>query len=215
MQTRTWIAGFGALAFGLFTAGNACAQNPYAMADESWISISGTVASVVSPSAFTLDYGEGIVTVEMDDWDLDADAYKLIAGDDVTVTGRIDDDLFETTTIEASSVYVDKINTYFYASAADEEDTFVTLQMPFTVARTVVQGEVTRVGENEFGIDAGPRMVTVNIEDLGYDPLDAEGFQRIEKGDRVSVVGMLDVGFFGNQEIEADAVVELDDDMSG
>jgi hypothetical protein len=57
----------------------------------------------------------------MDDWDWYAEGKNLIDGDKVTVYGRIDDDFFETTSIEASSVYVESLGSYFYASAADEE----------------------------------------------------------------------------------------------
>ena len=38
----------------------------------------------------------------MDDGDRDADAYKLLPGDEVNVIGKVDDDLFQTTTIDAS-----------------------------------------------------------------------------------------------------------------
>ncbi|MDX1680078.1 MAG: hypothetical protein R3242_05030, partial [Akkermansiaceae bacterium] len=95
--------------------------DPYDKPDRSWLSISGEVTSV-TPDTFLLDYGDGAITVEMDDFDNDADAYKLVVGDEVTVYGRVDDDLFETTSIEASSVWVSGINTYFYANSADEED---------------------------------------------------------------------------------------------
>lgn len=47
------------------------------------------------------NYGNGSITVEMDDGDRDADAYSLDEGDNVTVYGMIDDDLFESATIEA------------------------------------------------------------------------------------------------------------------
>lgn len=63
------------------------AQSPYAKADNTWIGISGTVKAVTTPDRFTLDYGKGVITVEMDDWDTDADAYKLVAGDKVNVYG--------------------------------------------------------------------------------------------------------------------------------
>ena len=107
-----------------FTAGatQAAEPNPYMRADGTWISISGEVTDVM-PDRFVLDYGESVITVEMDDGDRDADAYKLLEGDKVTVNGMIDDDFYETTTIEAESVYVEKLGTYFYASAVDEEDT--------------------------------------------------------------------------------------------
>ena len=44
----------------------------------------------------------------------------------MTVYGRVDDDLYETTTIEASSIYDQDLGTYFYASAADEESDIIT-----------------------------------------------------------------------------------------
>ena len=96
------------------------AENPYAKDDNSWISINGEVTSV-SADEFELDYGDGTITVEMDDGDRDADGYKLLRGDEVRVSGLIEDSFFETTTIDASSVYVKNIDTYFYASAIDDE----------------------------------------------------------------------------------------------
>ncbi|WP_312944796.1 hypothetical protein [Stutzerimonas kunmingensis] len=45
---------------------NSASENPYISPDGSWISLSGTVTSV-APENFTLDYGSGLITVEMDD----------------------------------------------------------------------------------------------------------------------------------------------------
>jgi len=138
---------------GLLFIGPAPAQEPYEKPDDTWISISGVVETVTTDS-FVLDYGDGTITVEMDDGDRDADGYKLVAGDAVTVNGKIDDDLFEQRTIEASSVYVEDIGTYFYASAVDEEDLFVTVDVPVVVAATVVQGTVTEVSDEELEADS-------------------------------------------------------------
>jgi hypothetical protein len=44
--------------------------------------------------------------VESDDGDRDADAYKLIEGDKVTVNGVIDDDLFEGRELVADSLVI-------------------------------------------------------------------------------------------------------------
>lgn len=184
-------------------------ENPYARADDTWISISGSVKSVTADS-FTLDYGDGIVTVEMDDGDRDADGYKLLEGDKVTVNGRIDDDFYETTKIEASSVYVEKLGTYFYASAADEEDYFhYSIATPVVIADTVLQGRVTEVGGGEFTVDTGLRELTVEVDEMAYDPLDDEGYQKIQKGDRVRVHGRMDTDLFEGRELEASSVIEL------
>lgn len=96
-------------------------QNPYLAPDSTWMSISGTVGAV-NRDSFFLDYGDGQVIVEMDDGDRDADGYVLNPGDHVTVSGVVDDDFFESTSIEAASVYIDKLDATFYSSAIDEED---------------------------------------------------------------------------------------------
>ena len=122
-RDRLAVAGMTALAAAALAWGSVATgdeRDPYEMQNNSWITISGTV-DTVSADHFTLDYGDGLITVEMDDGDRDADAYKLNRGDEVTVSGRIDDDFYEFTTIEASSVYVRHLNTMFFASAVDEE----------------------------------------------------------------------------------------------
>jgi len=186
-------------------------DNPYAKPDDTWISIDGTVDSV-SADSFLLDYGPGIITVEMDDGDRDADGYKLAMGDRVRVSGMIDDDMFEARTIEASSVYVESLGTYFYASAVDEEDTFVTYTTPVDVSATVLQGTVTDVDDEEFTINTGLRSVRVEVEEMAYNPLDDIGYQQIDLGDRVSVTGDMDTDFWeGQTELVADSVVTLSD----
>lgn len=197
-----------AVLMALLGAPSAAQENPYLQPDESWISIDGTVTDVEA-DAFTLDYGDGLITVEMDDGDRDADAYKLVSGDKVTVFGEIDDDLFQTTTIEASSVYVENIDTYFYSSAADEEDTFITMTEPVSVSRTVLQGMVTEVGEESFKLNTGQRDITVELDHMSYDPLDDEGYQKIEVGDYVSVSGKIEKRLFEDRTLVARSVTTL------
>jgi hypothetical protein len=203
-----------ALAAALPTAAAAADAMPYAMPDDSWISIDGTI-ELVQPDSFTLDYGDGNIIVEMDDGDRDADAYKLIEGDKVNVIGKVDDDFFEATTIEAMSVYVQKLGTTFYASAVDEEDVVMTVTVPVDVSDTVVRGNVSSVGDDQFTVDMEGTELTVSTDDLGYDPLDEIGYQRIEKGDRVSVSGDMEDQFFGGTRLEANAIVELSDAQPG
>jgi uncharacterized protein YdeI (BOF family) len=192
----------------LFAASPALAEDPTKAPNNSWVSVSGEVKSV-TPSTFELDYDKGVITVEFDDWDADADAYKLIPGDQVTVTGKIDNDLFETRKIEGSTVYVDSINTYFYASAADEEDAFVTIVAPVDGTHTTLQGTVTSVEDDEFNILAGTSLLTVEIDEMPYNPLDDKGYQKIEVGDRVSVNGEFDRDFIEGLELKADAILTL------
>lgn len=192
----------------------ALAENPYTQPDNSWISISGTVASPTADT-FLLDYGDGVVSVEMDDWDQYGDAYGIMDGDKVTVYGRVDDDLWESTSIEAASVYVEDLNTYFYANSADEESTAVwTITTPIVLSRTHIRGVVTSVSpdDNEFTIDNGFRKMTVETDRMTYNPLDDIGFQQVDVGDRVSASGTINNEFFDGRVLEADTVVTLSDD---
>lgn len=191
-------------------SGPALAENPYLQPNNTWITISGEVEAV-SVDSFDLDFGEGVITVEMDDGDRDADGYKLLPGDRVTVSGMIDDDFYEQTTIEASSVYVENLGTTFYASAIDEEginDTFVT---PVVLSRLTVRGTVSAVTEDDFIINTGLRSLRVDIDELPYNPLDDEGYLKIEPGDYVRATGSMDDEFFEGRQLMADTVTKLVD----
>lgn len=199
------------IAAGLTTSALADEADPYTMADNTWITLSGEVESVDRDS-FMLDYGDGYILVEMDDGDRDADAYKLLEGDKVTVSGQIDDDFFETTKIEASSVYVENIGTTFFASSVDEETSeglVATVSVPVVVAETVVQGTVTDVNTSEFTVDAGLHNMRVDVSDMPYNPLDDEGYQKIDVGDRVRVSGDIDSDLFEGRELVADTLIKL------
>lgn len=217
MLKRNLLAIFTSLALSLLLVVPTRAQDPYSKPDDTWISINGTVEAV-TPNTFRLNYGDGAITVEMDDWDMDADGFKLMDGDKVSVFGVIDDDFFETTTIEASSVYVENLGTYFYANAADEEDTFITITTPLTVSATTFQGIVTSVDEDQFTLNTGLRKVTVETDQMLYNPLDDEGYQKIEAGDRVAVTGNIDFDLFEGQVFEAKSITTLQwdygDDMT-
>ena len=199
------------IAAGFTTNAVADEADPYSMADNTWITLSGEVESVDRDS-FMLDYGDGYILVEMDDGDRDADAYKLLKGDKVTVSGRIDDDFFETTKIEAGSVYVENIGTTFFASSVDEEtsEQFVAaISVPVVVSETVVQGTVTDVARNEFTVDAGLKKLRVDVSDMPFDPLDEEGYLKVDVGDRVRVSGEIDNKVFEGRELVADTIIVL------
>lgn len=193
---------------------HADSQDPYSKPDDSWITISGTVDSVMRDS-FKLDYGDGLVTVEMDDGDRDADAYKLLPGDEVTVSGIVDDDFFEATTIEASSVYVADLNTTFYSSSFDDElvegPAYYWYPIPEIVDSATVRGTVTAVSNETFILASGDRRLIVNVDDMPYNPLDDEGYQRIGVGDKVTVRGEVRGDLFQTRQIMADSVVKLHD----
>ncbi|MFO7964029.1 MAG: NirD/YgiW/YdeI family stress tolerance protein [Desulfobacterales bacterium] len=187
-------------------------ENPYALPDETWISISGTAVEAGEKS-FLLDYGKGMVVVEMDDWDWYKEGHNIVEGDKVTVYGRVDDDLFETTTIEADSVYVEGLGTYFYADSDDEEIAepynYWVSGGPIIPGQVYVRGKVTGVEERKFTIDTGPRKLTIDTDEMVYNPIDKKGYQWVEKGDHVLVGGQLEKDFWGNREVAANTVVEI------
>lgn len=190
-------------------AGNLTAADPRERDDGSWITVSGTA---VSPSAndFTLDYGRGTIVVEMDNWEGYPEGYSITDGSRVTVSGRIDDGFFEQKAIEASYVYDQDLNTYFYANPADEVNNFrYGRQHPIILGDTTVYGTVTQVDPDDrtFVLDTDRRTLTVATDDMGYNPLDQVGHQRIEVGDRVSVSGSMGMTFFSGRELEADSVI--------
>ncbi len=123
----------------------------------------------------------------------------------------IDDDFYELATIEASSVYVENINTSFYARAVDEEDRVVSVNTPLVISSYTVHGTVSDTDDDSFTLDTGRRELTVDTEDMLYDPLDDAGYQKVEEGDIVSVNGYLDGGLFADQEVDARFITTLFD----
>ncbi len=207
-----------AMAAVLVLAGAARAEDPYLAADESWISLEGTVAAVDAES-FRLDYGEGLITVEMDDWDWYQQAAGTLVGDRVTVAGRVDDDFLERRTIEAGSVFVKGLSRYYYASPGDEEGEFVTHPVHYPVdpltgeaSWLTVTGTVQAVDGREFTLGKDTARLTVDTIAMPYNPMDDTGEQQIDAGDRVSVSGRLDLSLFEDAHVLATAIVTLDRD---
>lgn len=193
----------------------ALAQSPELQPDDTWISLSGTVESVERDS-FVLDYGRGFVTVEMDDGDRDADAYALLQGDNVIVNGMIDDDLFETTTIEASSVYVESISAYFFASPVDEESAglytpALPLAVPVVAGQASIHGTIVAIdpNEQEVVLDTGLNTLVVELDDLSFDPFDDQGYVKLDLRDQITVNGSISDDFFEGHVFEGDYLVSI------
>ncbi|WP_144394428.1 hypothetical protein [Pleionea sediminis] len=190
----------------------ALAGNPELKPDDAYITVDVTVKAT-AVSSFILDYGEGEILVEMDDWDRYKEGAGILRGDKVTARGFIDHDLYETKKIEAGSVYVKGLNTYFYANPMDEEDLSLTIIDPVENGSTLeVSGNVTDVNGREFTLDLGTTNIKVDTRALGYDPLDDKGLQQLDEGDRVWVKGRMDYDFFEKEEIVADMVVSIIED---
>jgi len=198
-----------------FTATSVLAAgDPYNMADNSWVSISGTVVATDGDS-FELDYGDGIVTVEMDGWGWFKRAEPILREDQVIVYGYIDDDFYESTSIEAGSVYVREMNTYFYANDVDEEEmSFPTVLDASGENLLQLRGVVTAIDGRELTVDTGPREMIVDTSQMDYNPLDDKGYQKLKTGDFVIVQGDLDKDVFERAEIMADVITSLEKDTT-
>lgn len=188
----------------------ALAQMPAQADDDEWLTLSGTVESV-SGDMFMLDYGSNSLPVEMDDFDW-YNENVVLPGDEVSVTGRMDDDFLQTRRLEASSVYVDKLRTRYFASASDEEGGIDPMMYigPVDTDGMDITGYVTAIAGDEMTVDSGVLEYKVDAGELYYDPFDADGLSRIDLGDRVSVSGRFDDSdFFDTPEIDATAITEL------
>lgn len=179
-------------------------------ADEGFITLDGTVVRA-DPQAFVLDYGAGEVTVEMDDWDWYREGQALAVGDEVTVSGRFDEDLYEQAKVEASVVYVENLQTAYYASPADEETLGASAAMMVHPRNVDVTGRVEAIEGRSFTLDAPTGTFRVDTSALAENPLDAEGAQRIEAGDRVYAWGDLRLAG-ADSRLMAQGVVSLSAD---
>lgn len=188
-------------------AGVAAAQTaPMTKMDREWITVSGDISDV-TPQGFRIDYGDGVLPVEMDGF-LPTTTGGLRNGDWVTVSGRIDDSLWERRSIEASSVYSSRLQERLWANAADEEGDytlFSPIDMPDQGDWLGVTGRVTAIdlADDEMIVDLGDQTIQVDTTGMGVVPL-------ATIGDRVSVYGRLDdADLWDAREIDAASVTIL------
>lgn len=191
----------------------ALAQGLAEKIDNSWITISGQAVSAKNKS-FVLDYGKSTVTVDVNDWRWFRENFNKVEGRNVTVWGEVSGDLFESGKIKANSVYIEDMGTYFYAGSNEEEvgDFYNWLPAPgFEAGAVTLTGRVTNVSGREFTLSQGEKQISINTLQMENNLMDDLGFQKIEKGDRVSVTGELEVDSFENREIMAKTIITLDE----
>jgi hypothetical protein len=171
------------------------------------ISLSGKVAGIEQDS-FMLDYGAGRVRVDLEDgldW-FPAGAAGLTIGEPVTVNGVIDDDMFDTREIEATSIYRPSLQTYLYADTSNARFFPPTETRPNDLSWVNLSGTVTGITGRDFILDTGVREFRVTT-DAAQTP---NTVSRLRPGTRVSVSGLVNGDdIFDNQEIDATNVVVL------
>ena len=181
-------------------------------AGESMVSLSGQ-ASNIQENEFELSTGDGSITVEVDNWVWDNRLDEQIQnGERVTVRGEIEEGWFTDRELEADSIYLEEDNQYLYLQ--DAEDKLTDQNTPSVDSAGFVNGHedgayVTSRGTvedvigTEFTINSQGQKMKVDVSELSANPLSDD---RIEEGDRVSVSGRIDEGFFNTQEIMASNV---------
>lgn len=188
-------------------------QNPLpSYQDESRVMLNGIITEVRNDE-FDLNYGEGVITVELDEWGWDdSNMAYLRSGDEVTVNGVIDDDLFEGREVKADNLYLNREFVYLTPekqSNAARNNRNVNMDALEDGSYITMTGVVVEQDGAEFTLRGNGQNLRVNTEDLGYNPFDEDGLQRVQQGDRIQVYGAIDDGFFETRELEADRIISL------
>lgn len=192
----------------------AARENLPAYSDGDFITLTGTVKSLAGDQ-FTLDYGNGQIRVDMDDWDWYSDATKrLKIGERVTVAGYVDKNFFSRKQIDAKTVYLPNRYAFYYFSGLNPVNPFYYdwYDMPPDGAWLSVAGTVKDVQGREFTLDTGLNEYRVDTKDMAYNPMDDDNYQNVDTGDRVRVSGTLDKKLFDTREVEANRIVTIYED---
>jgi uncharacterized protein YdeI (BOF family) len=182
--------------------------------DGEWITISGKVTSV-TPNKFVLKPQGQSITVEMNNLDWVTDGYKIIEGDQVVVNGFVDKRFLDKKTIDASSVYVKGLGTYFYNNPTVEIVTplIPTLYMGLKDfpegASADLHGVVSSIHGREFELNTGFRKITIDTKSMAFNPLDDKGYLKVKVGERVRVSGKVDNNFLEGKEVDANYIVHV------
>lgn len=185
--------------------------------NDAYITLTGTVGNIIDDDEFQLNHAGGVITVDTNDsWpDLfRKDAPTLLkTGDRVTVTGKVDNNLFSTNEIEAyrlevsgeqfSRVYTDE---RYAPGSKDDYAAYhnVTYGAGLEDDQKVrLAGEVARILDDDaFLLRYGNGEIRVDIDDVEFS--DAN---RLMVGDEVIVFGEVDKDWFSKKEVEADRVI--------
>ncbi len=194
--------------------------------NNNFVTLEGQIESIMDDE-FVLNYGgQKNITVELDNFGFNGEETKyLTVGDNVTVKGFVDDDLFEGREVEATQVELsDQYITYFYApmsgqsgmtnnqkTSTNNNSMSSGAQAYEDGAYVRVTGTVQGITDDEMQVKTDNRTLTVSLNELDYDVTGDNNQQalNIEQGDRVYVYGEMNDEFFDSRELVADGVVEL------
>lgn len=169
---------------------SAAARNADIMANGHWITLKGTVVSV-KPDAFVLDFSDGTVTVTTKGWNWGRKPMGIVVGDEVNVYGYVDRSGRKAPEIDASAVYVERLDLSFHANDVGQHDR-IGARFRNATATTNATGTVTAIKGRRFTLDRGGRSLTVDTSGMYYDPMDRRGYLRVAVGERLTVSGHID-----------------------
>jgi hypothetical protein len=136
-------------------------------------------------------------------------------GDNVTVTGWLDESFIRSGSLDIVGVYVEDRRAFFTLGeeGAGNGDGMHPLVVPTdTLGRegsASLTGTIVEMQDDAFVLRAGSADVVVDTTPLFYNPYDDVGVQILEVGDRVHVTGALGTGFPEQPLINADGVTDI------
>lgn len=184
------------------------------------IAVTGIITSIAGDK-LRLSYGVGDLTVSMAGWDWYDEKTKrapprLSVGENVTVTGAVNDRLFSGRMLRAQSIYVEDRHSFFVASSPKDGGASWSLHAmpvpPFyrrEPTTVTLAGEVAQIMGEEFSLDVGNSMVSIDTGSMSYNPFDKIGAQRVEAGDWVQVSGRLDNRLFEERRLDATLITSI------
>ena len=198
-------------ALALFSTGPLLAKSPYTAPNNSWIELDGRVTAVDSRS-FVLDYGQGEIRVEIDDYDWFEEAYNVLVNDRVKVKGKVDADPNEERSIEAETVRLKDYGVTLQANADDEEDLtedFVP-PLPVQTASSEIRGTVESFQNGLMVVKTSSDTFRVDLKNSSLASMKGEAISYdVRLGDFVSVVGKEDKKLLAADEFDASTVYIL------
>ena len=208
-NVRIMTAGCG---LALAGAGLAAAQD----ADREVFTLSGQIVDSVG-SNLVLRHEGGVVEVNFSGWPERVPGGPRImgVGDNVTVTGWLDERFMRTGSLDILGVYVADRRAFFTlgeeggGDGAGLRPSVVPTDTLGREGSASMTGTIVEMRDEGFVLRAGPADVVVDTTPLFYDPYDDVGVQVLEVGDRVHVTGGLGTGFPERPVIEADGVTDI------
>lgn len=180
------------------------------VSDNAPVVLSGTVGDI-REDEFDLNYSDKKVTVELERFGWGGQETDfLVRGEPVTVTGYLDEDLFEGREIKAYTVRLEDSDVYYYTTL--DYPTYNMFDVdydPESGAFASIRGTITARTGDVVTIENDTRDMLVDVSDLSYDPFDDEGRQKLDMNDDVYVYGNIDDDFYASKILMADGVVEL------